>query len=353
MLCKEDVKKLIESINVGKMNESEMDVLVEDTLKKLNESFDESFQKGREAGKAEVTESLRKERLESFQRGLAKGTQKVEAAINESEKIAFNAGHEQAIHEAEEKEAEVSKELLDLIEQLCIVFDKYTRLVEIATTESSKEFFKESVKNALIDFCDRKVNESFPKEVIVDYHRMQKLESVLESVKKVALITDADVSEAVEKAKESCAKEFTEAKQLAEDQTKKRIAAEQMLESVKAENYLLKKVQSLPVSDQKSLMESFKGASIESIDESFDREKQRLIERHQASVIQKPVVADVICESRIQKLRESRARKIEESAKTEKDGQKQQVNESAQQTAANPVMDAYVSNCKMLQRQGL
>lgn len=354
MFTKEEVQKLIESINVGSINESEMNVLVTDTMDKLNESFKTSFENGKAEGIKEANENIRKERLESFQRGQEKGKSEIEEAVSKAEELAFKAGRERGIAESEEQEEEVSKEILDLLEEICITFDKFVRLSEIVTHEKTKEEFKESFQEALVKFCDAKVNECFPEKSIVNYHRLQQLESLNESIKKLYLINDKDVSEAVEDAKKSCAKEYNEAKELAASQTQKRIAAEQMLESVKAENFLLKKIQNLPSSDQKTLMESFKGASIEAINESFDREYQKISQRH---VIQKAQVNDIICESKIQKLREARAKRIEESEseskKTEKAAQINESSESIAQRELSNRMNQYASMCDTLARNGL
>ena len=40
------------------------------------------------------------------------------------------------------KESEISEELIAKLEELCKEFDKASRLVEIATHEASKEYFK-------------------------------------------------------------------------------------------------------------------------------------------------------------------------------------------------------------------
>lgn len=358
MFTIEQVKKLIESMNVGSITESEMDVLAKDTMDKLNESFKEQYEKGKADGLKEANESVRKARLESFQRGQEKGQSAITEAVAKAEDLAFKAGRERGIAESEEEEAEISKDILDLIEQICIAFDKFVRLTEIVTHEKTKEEFKESFQNALITFCDKKVNECFPDKEILNYHRLQQLESLNESIKKMYLINDKDVSEAVEEAKQSCQKEFNEAKMMAESQMQKRIAAEKMLESVQAENFLLKKVQNLPTADQKQLLESFKGASVEAINESFDRECQRLAQRRSASV-PKTQVNDIICESRIHKIREARARKMEESAKRvreQEDRQLQQMNESSQEVAKKELqnrMGQYARMCETFQRNGL
>lgn len=354
----EDVKKLIESMNVGSITESEKDVLAKDTMDKLNESFAAEYEKGKADGMREANESVRKARLESFQRGKEKGMASLNEAVSKAEDVAFKAGRERGIAESEENESEMSKDILDLIEQLCVIFDKYVRLTEIVTREKTKEEFKESFQDAVVTFFDKKINECFPDKAIVDYHRLQNLEMLNESIKKLYLINDKDVSEAVEDAKKSCQKEYDEARQMAESQMQKRIAAEKMLESVQAENFLLKKVQNLPASDQKQLMESFKGASIEAINESFDRERERLSQRR-AAAAPKADVKDFICESKIQKLRKFRARKMEEAAKREQlreDAKMKQINESSQDIAKKELesrMGQYAKMCETFQRNGL
>jgi hypothetical protein len=358
MFTIEQVRNLIKSMNVGSISESEMEVLAKDTMDKLNESFKEQFEKGKAEGMREANESVRKARLESFQRGQEKGMATLNEAVAKAEDVAFKAGREKGISESEEEEAEISKDILDLIEQLCIIFDKYTKLTEIVVHEQTKEEFKESFRDALVAFCDKKVNECLPDKEIVNYHRLQQLESFNESVKKMYLINDIDVAAAVDEAKASCQKEFNEAKMMAESQMQRRIAAEKMLESVQAENFLLKKVQNLPASDQKQLLESFKGASVETINESFDRELQKIAQRRSAS-IPRTQVNDVICESRLHRIRAARARKMEESAKRarqEEDAALRQMNESSEDIARRELenrMGQYAKMCETFQRNGL
>lgn len=336
MFTKEDVQQLVESVNVGTITDDEKGVLVEDLYGKLTEAFERVRREAVEESAKTAEDKLRRERVKSFRNGADSAREKCESAIHESEGAAFQAGREQGLREAAEEEEEVSDQLVEKIEELCKEFDITTRLVEIATQENAREYFKESTQKAISEFVERKIEESFPQKTIVNYDRLNRLEKVFESLRTTLAVNDATVCEARDAAVASVRDELADAKAGLHDATKRRIAAEQMLESVRAENHLLRKVAPLPASDQRRMMSAFKGATVAQIDESFDSEYQRLLRRNVAA---KPVVSDVIMESSVAKTlaREaiSRAKPISESA-----------DKPVQKTASDALMDAYVANCR-------
>lgn len=328
----EDTKALIESVNTGvAMTDDEKATLANDVHTKLTEAFEACKKEARDAALAEAKENFRKERVKTYNRGKNASKEVNEALVREAEENGYAAGKEAAEQEMAGKESEISEELIAKLEELCKEFDKASRLVEIATHEASKEYFKESTKPLISDFIDNAINESFPKKLIVDYDRMQQLQSMCESFKKALLINDEQVVEAVKQAQTSVAEELTEAKVSLKEQTQKRISAEKMLESTKAENYLLRKVAALPTAEQKVMLESFDGKSISQINESFDREHLKFIRSHELT---KPMVTEtVIVESKTDdsEAQSDVAPVVESTAKTP-------------QSAST--MDAYVAVCK-------
>lgn len=343
MFSKEDVKQLIESVNVGSLADDEKSVLVEDVHKKLTEAFEQCKKEAIEECTKEAEARLRRERVKSFKSGADSAKEMCESTIQQTESTAFAAGREQAINEAMEAEEEVSEELIAKLEELCKEFDISCKLVELATHEDTKEYFKESTKKAVSEFVEKKINESFPQKMIVNYDRLNKLEEVFESLKQTLTVSDESVCEAREAAKEAVRRELDEAKESLVVQTKKRIAAEQLLESTKAQNYLLRKVSALPVKEQQFMLESFNGATVAQINESFDKEYQRMLRKHGRST---PVVNDVIAESTVGK---NLVREAEESAKATNG--RESVNESASekpQAQEKSLMDAYTANCRYM-----
>lgn len=344
MFTKEDVKQLIESVNVGTLTEDEKGVLTDDVYKRLNEAFEKCKEDTRKECQKEAADKLKKERVKSFKHGETSANEKTSEAIKIAEATAFEAGREQGVKESEANEEEVSEELIAKIEELCKEFDISSKLVELATHESSKEYFKESTKQAVSDFIEKKINESFPQKMVVNYDRLNKLEEVFESLKSTLTVNDESVCEARIAAQEAVQNELDEAKEGLQVQTKKRIAAEQMLESVKAENYLLKKISALPQNEQKEMLESFQGASIATIDESFDKEYQKVLRRHENG--KRPVVNDVISESVVGKTLANEANGENRATMTNTITVNESKAKNGQKVSAPTLMDAYVSRCR-------
>jgi len=341
MFTKEDVKQLIESVNVGSLTEDEKNVLTEDVHKKLEDAFNKYKAEALEECTKAAEEKLRKEKVKSFKHGADSAKEMCESTIKSVEETAFQAGKEEAFKERDEHENEVSEQLIEKLEELCKEFDISSKLVELATHAETKEYFKESTKKAVSEFVEKKINESFPQKMIVNYDRLNKLEELFESMQHTFAVNDETVCEARQAAQEAVQKELDEAKDGLQTQTKKRIAAEQMLESVRAENYLLRKVSSLPVSEQKEMLESFKGASVAQINECFDKEYQKMLRKRGHTT---PVVNDVISESTVVKtLAKEASEKTAASNKTA-------VNESTQSAAQKTptLMDGYVAGCKYM-----
>jgi hypothetical protein len=344
MFTLEDTKKLVETLNTGvALNESEAEVLANECFAKLSKSFDECAKKAYDKAVADTREEFKKERVKAFKRGKDAANECTERSVSEAEKNGFEAGKEVALKEAYEDESELVDSILGTVKKLCQNFDKVCRLVELVTKKDTEQEMQESFKTTIADFLDKKINESFPTKLVIDYDRLNVLENVCESFKKTLCINDKEVAKVVESTKNEIMQEFDETKEALKNQTQRRIQAEQLLESTKAENLLLKKVAKLPVGEQKALMESFKGASIATINESFDSEYQKLQRSHQAkAVASKPVVNDVICESANRRAeRESRKTVNESTAR---------VNESAKEnvTPAMARMNSYAEACKYI-----
>lgn len=337
MFTLEDTKKLVGTLNTGvALNEDEANLLAEECFKKLSESFGECEKRAYDKAVSDTREKFKKERIKAFKRGTDVANESAEKSVTEAEKNGYEAGRQSAIREAAERESEKVAELLGIVKGLCQEFDKTARLVEIITKKDTEEAMQESFKKTIGDFIGKKINESFPEKIVIDYDRLNVLESVCESFKKTLCINDKKVAEVVESTKNEIMQEFDETKEALKNQTQRRIQAERLLESVKAENLLLKKVSKLPVAEQKSLMESFKGASAETINESFDAEYQKLQRsRREAMAAAKPVINDIICESRMRKEADKETKRINESAT------------SARSTVSSS-MDDYARACKFL-----
>lgn len=336
MFTLEDTKRLVESLNTGvALSESEAGVLAEDCFKKLSASFDECSKRAYDKAVEDAKTSVKKERLKAFKRGKDSAAECVEKSVKEAEENGYEAGRQAAIKESAETESEKVEELLGILKHLCQSFDKAARLIEIISRKETEEQMQESFRDTIGDYIGRKIDESFPEKMVVDYDRLNVLESVCESFKKTLCINDKEVADVVESTKRELKKEFDDAKDSLKKQTQRRIQAEQLLESAKAENLLLKKVSALPVNEQKSLLNTFRGASVATINESFDGECQKLRRLRQSSAkAVKPVVNDVICESK---------RAVKEAREAQK-----AVNESAERHSKGSAMDDYARACRFL-----
>lgn len=334
MFSIEDTKQLVESINFGSLTEEELDTLVGDIHEKLESAFNECAVKAKEEAIAECGEQMKQEKATAYNEGYQAAKEEDNETISLTESTAFKAGVEEATKKNEEEASQKVIDLIGMVEEFVKMTDKFIRLSEDIGAEKATEEVKESFASTVSSFIDETINESMPKKTVVDYDRLRNLEGICESFKKVLSINDETIAESLKSTKDEFAKELASAKESLQEQTKRRIAAEQVLESIKAENLLLKKVSSLPTADQKVLLESFKGATIQQINEGFDIEKQKLHRTHLSS---KPVVRDIILESK----------------KEEPKKQKRKVNESVELPSRDDMMSSYVNSCKKFKQFGL
>lgn len=334
MFSIEDTKQLVESINFGSLTEEELDTLVGDIHEKLESAFNECAVKAKEEAIAECGEQMKQEKATAYNEGYQAAKEEANETISLTESTAFKAGVEEATKKNEEEASQKVIDLIGMVEEFVKMTDKFIRLSEDIGAEKATEEVKESFASTVSSFIDETINESMPKKTVVDYDRLRNLEGICESFKKVLSINDETIAESLKSTKDEFAKELASAKESLQEQTKRRIAAEQVLESIKAENLLLKKVSSLPTADQKVLLESFKGATIQQINEGFDIEKQKLHRTHLSS---KPVVRDIILESK----------------KEEPKKQKRKVNESVELPSRDDMMSSYVNSCKKFKQFGL
>lgn len=334
MFSIEDTKQLVESINFGSLTEEELDTLVGDIHEKLESAFNECAVKAKEEAIAECGEQMKQEKATAYNEGYQAAKEEDNETISLTESTAFKAGVEEATKKNEEEASQKVIDLIGMVEEFVKMTDKFIRLSEDIGAEKATEEVKESFASTVSSFIDETINESMPKKTVVDYDRLRNLEGICESFKKVLSINDETIAESLKSTKDEFAKELASAKESLQEQTKRRIAAEQVLESIKAENLLLKKVSSLPTADQKVLLESFKGATIQQINEGFDVEKQKL---HRTHLSFKPVVRDIILESK----------------KEEPKKQKRKVNESVELPSRDDMMSSYVNSCKKFKQFGL
>lgn len=335
MFSIEDTKQLVESINFGSLTEEELDTLVGDVHEKLERAFNECATKAKEQAVAECGEQMKQEKAAAYNEGYQAAKAEDTETMSVTESTAFRAGVEEATKKNEEEASQKVIDLIGMVEEFVKMTDKFIRLSEDIGAEKATEEVKESFASTVSSFIDETINESMPKKTVVDYDRLRNLEGICESFKKVLSINDETIAESFKSAKEEFAKELASAKETLQEQTKRRIAAEQVLESVKAENLLLKKVSSLPTSDQKVLLESFKGATTQQINEGFEREKQKLHRTHLSST---PVIRDTIVESKKEEVKKPRKRVVESTENI---------------PSRDSMMSSYVNSCKKFKQFGL
>lgn len=339
MFTIEDTKELVESINFGSLTTEETDTLVSDIHEKLNKAFNECAETARKEALDECDAKLKDEKAASYNEGFAKGKEELESAKSLAESTGFKAGVEEA---TKEKDEEVSQKVIDLIgmvEEFAKLSDKFISLAEDIGADKATEEIKESYAKSISEFVENTITESVPKQNVIDFDRLKNLEAICESFKQVLSINDASINESFKKAKAEFDCEIETAKENIQEQTKRRIAAEQVLESVKAENLLLKKVAKLPVAEQQSLLESFKGATINQINEGFDREYHRIMKMHVKP--SKPVVQNTIVVESVKK--EPTINNTKSVKKVVTESTKKDVHSLPTKSS---LMDSYVNACK-------
>jgi hypothetical protein len=120
------------------------------------------------------------------------------------------------------------------------------------------------------DYLDATLEESIPEKVVVDYHKLRKLEKLFENMRTQLLVTDEFVQSEVREA-------VMEAKGMLEDKDKKindllveKVTMKKMLGKNEAESLLESKVKNMPMKKVAYLNTFFKNADKAKIESKFN-----------------------------------------------------------------------------------
>jgi hypothetical protein len=166
----------------------------------------------------------------------------------------------------EAKDIEHAEKMKTIVEKVDKSFTK--KLQEAINTMKDKNDMELAKK--VSDYLDATLEESIPEKVVVDYHKLRKLEKLFENMRTQLLVTDEFVQSEVREA-------VMEAKGMLEDKDKKindllveKVSMKKMLGKNEAESLLESKVKNMPMKKVAYLNTFFKNADKAKIESKFN-----------------------------------------------------------------------------------
>ena len=166
----------------------------------------------------------------------------------------------------EAKDIEHAEKMKTIVEKVDKSFTK--KLQEAIDTMKDKNDMELAKK--VSDYLDATLEESIPEKVVVDYHKLRKLEKLFENMRTQLLVTDEFVQSEVREA-------VMEAKGMLEDKDKKindllveKVTMKKMLGKNEAESLLESKVKNMPMKKVAYLNTFFKNADKAKIESKFN-----------------------------------------------------------------------------------
>lgn len=232
------------------------------SLKNIRENYARLLNAFTEAG-VKLTESQKKD-MDSFILAL-------ESSMKETKKATIKATRKVV-------EEQLSKEYRKVVESILTHQQKHMALAgkiqdKITRINESKKLSRE-----IDSYLGSVLKESLPDKAIVNYDRLNKLESVYESLKDTLLVNDASVeAKRVELAEAYTADKKALDSKISSLETKlnESIAREQklsaQLEAKKAKDLLAKKTKDLPLFEAQQIKRRFAGATCVEIEKNFSK----------------------------------------------------------------------------------
>lgn len=175
-------------------------------------------------------------------------------------------------------ERELGKEYRTVLESILCNMQKHSIICGKIQNKISSINESKKIANSVDRYLDVVLKEALPKKDIVDYHRLNKLESVFESLKDIMLINDSSVEAKRKELTESFENENKDLKdEIAKLKSKlnESISREKNLvainESIKAKNLLVKKTKDLPLFESQQIRRRFANATCEEIEKNFKK----------------------------------------------------------------------------------
>lgn len=213
----------------------------------------------------------------------------IESTITESQAIAIQAT-------ANVLEKEFEEEYKPVIESIITNTAEHNDLVSKIESFSSREIDRHVIAEALDSYLDSRLEKALPTQALVDYDRLQTLQSLVESDKEVMKASSAKIvtlTEALEANKEALVEAQTEIKALTDVvQSNKEVltesakeiehlskllseskeqaeAAETKLAIIEGQKYLEQHTKDLPVFESRQLMKKLSGLTESEIKAKF------------------------------------------------------------------------------------
>ena len=175
-------------------------------------------------------------------------------------------------------EAKLAKEYQKVVESILAHQQEHNVLAGKIQSKIVKINESKKLAHAVDGYLDSVLNESLPKKKIVDYDRLNKLESVFESLKDTLLVNDASVEEKRKELTESFEADRKALDSKVASLTKKlneSIARERKLtavvESKKAKDLLEKKTKDLPLFEAQQVKRRLANATCEEIEKNYKK----------------------------------------------------------------------------------
>lgn len=232
------------------------------SLKHIQENYARLLVAFKDAG-VKLTESQKKD-IDGFILAL-------ESQMEATKKATINATRKVV-------EKRLSKEYRTVVESIIAHQQKHAELAGKIQNKITKINESKKLSHAVDNYLDVVLERAMPKKDIVDYDRLNKLESVFESLKDTLLVNDASVEAKRKELTESFAadrKALDSKIASLEKRLNESIAKERKLSAVaekaKAKDLLIKKTKDLPLFEAQQIRRRFANSTCEEIEKNFKK----------------------------------------------------------------------------------
>ena len=246
---------------------------IEKNLMKLMETFEKAGINLTESQKAEIrrnvlalepTDSAREARY----RGIFETLQHNLEVRNE-----LNSKIREAQFAAKERQYQTA------IENMKKTFEENKELLVKAEREKAKKQLNEAVEverqkvaEAVDKYLDEYLEKVIPEQKLVDYKRLNELETLVESMKDTLAFSNKDVEERVSSIKRGYEDKLQKVQEISAAKTKALNEAQEKINEEKAKQYVIRRTRDLPALEAKLIREKFAGyKSIQQVRENFSK----------------------------------------------------------------------------------
>lgn len=272
-----DIKELIKSIDTeGVLDAETLDTLTANAEETIAKKVADAKEEGKKEAFEEATQKITEAEKTGYERGIKNALNESETLIKEAEKAGYEAGVTKAITETEALVEEYDNQVKASLKGLAEAYDKYVDIITGETVKETEETVKESIVESLDNYLNAYVKEVIPESVVIDYDRMQRLEKTFSMFKDSLLVEDSQIQAKMKQLDESTNVELAKAKSALQKEVQKRIIVENQMNEQEARIILTEKTADVPEFERVLLMKKFKGCSADVINESFDREYEKI-----------------------------------------------------------------------------